>query len=234
MDAIKERAKKYYELNRDKVKAQSKKWKEDNKDRHKELRSKWLAENKDKVKEYRKKYYETYKYSPTYIKYCSDNAGRKNARSSAWRKANPEKAKKLVSEWYLSNKKATDERIANWRKNNADRVKATLAAYRESHQEACSAYGHNYRARIKSNGGTLSKDIIQKLWKLQKGKCAVCKVDLRKTGYHLDHVIPLKPRDGSTPGKNDDRNVQLTCPVCNLKKNNKNPIQFMQDQGYLL
>jgi hypothetical protein len=29
-------------------------------------------------------------------------------------------------------------------------------------------------------------------------------------------------------------NVQLLCPPCNLKKHAKDPIQFMQERGFLL
>lgn len=62
----------------------------------------------------------------------------------------------------------------------------------------------------------------------------VCKANLKKTGFHLDHIVPLRPRNGGTPGRYEDKNAQLTCPKCNLKKHNKSPIQFMQEMGYLL
>jgi len=45
----------------------------------------------------------------------------------------------------------------------------------------------------------------------------------------MDHIVPL-----AKGGKNIDSNIQLTCPKCNLEKNSKDPIEFMQSRGYLL
>ncbi len=86
----------------------------------------------------------------------------------------------------------------------------------------------NRRSRIKESGGILSKDISSKLYKLQKGKCACCGIDLNQK-YHLDHILPL-----ALGGMNVDSNIQLLSPRCNLKKGKKNPIDYMQANGYLI
>ncbi len=127
--------------------------------------------------------------------------------------------KEMGREYYNKNKEIINERNKAWQK---------------THREECRHYWHNRRAKKIESGGTLSKNIIQILWKRQKGKCAACKADLKETGFHLDHIVPLIPRKGEPAGKHEDANMQLTCPTCNQKKHNKNPIQFMREMGYLL
>ncbi len=101
------------------------------------------------------------------------------------------------------------------------------AIYRERHRQRIaerqkkytgkrSLYRHARRARLAGNGGHLSRWIAGILWAQQHGLCAACEVSLYKTGHHLDHVIPL-----ARGGKNEDDNVQLLCPKCNLKKGSK-------------
>ncbi len=207
----------------------------------------WREANRDKLKKYRREYYESHK-------------EKHRAQSAAWDRENPqqkkryyqlnkERIKERVREYGITNREAiskkSKERHARnkevdnikskaWREANPSRVKQYYAAWRKANPEIRKVHNQNRRARKKYNGGTLSKDIIQILWKRQKGKCAICKADLRKTGFHLDHIVPLIPKRGEPAGKHEDKNVQLACPTCNTKKNNKNPIQFMQEMGYLL
>ena len=72
------------------------------------------------------------------------------------------------------------------------------------------------RARISENGGKLSYEIIPRLIAKQKGLCAICNFPLPLKGYHVDHVIPLFHK-----GKNEDGNIQITCPGCNIRKGKK-------------
>jgi 5-methylcytosine-specific restriction endonuclease McrA len=134
-----------------------------------------------------------------------------------------------------------------YRENNKDKVKARKAAYRNNNKELIkikdAIYGakyhksHPWAVRIRVNrrrvlkdinGGILSKNIIPKLFKLQKGLCPCCKESL-SNAYHLDHIIPLY-----LGGTNSDDNVQLLRATCNLQKGIKHPIDFMQGRGFLL
>jgi 5-methylcytosine-specific restriction endonuclease McrA len=63
---------------------------------------------------------------------------------------------------------------------------------------------------------------------LQKGRCAVCREALSKS-FHRDHRIAL-----ANGGSNDKSNLQLLCKSCNSRKHKKDPIRFMQENGYLL
>lgn len=134
------------------------------------------------------------------------------------RKVHIEKNKDLLAiqrhEWYLLNKVEASKKSEIWRKENPDAVKV---------------HGQNRRARKKGNGGKLSKGLFDKLFKLQKGKCACCKTNLTKVKVHMDHVIPI-----AKGGLNIDSNIQLLCQLCNQKKHAKDPIDFMQQNGFLI
>jgi 5-methylcytosine-specific restriction endonuclease McrA len=99
---------------------------------------------------------------------------------------------------------------------------------RDSKSLADRIYRQNRRTRKLGNGGKLSKGLADKLFKLQKGRCACCR-ELLGLDYHLDHKMPL-----ALDGKNIDDNIQLLCPFCNLSKGSKHPIDFMQSKGFLL
>lgn len=98
----------------------------------------------------------------------------------------------------------------------------------DGNKEKTLIHSQNRRARKKQNGGVLTKGLQGRLYVLQKGKCACCNVDLGDK-YHMDHIIPLAKN-----GKNEDSNIQLLCPLCNMSKGSKHPIDFMQSRGYLL
>jgi hypothetical protein len=129
----------------------------------------------------------------------------KNKRN--WREANPEKAAQLNREWCKANPEKKRESSRKWRATNPDKANANT---------------HNRRAKVKGNGGKLSKDIVQLLLIQQSGKCACCGADLSQTGYHLDHIMPL-----ALGGLNSDENVQLLTPTCNLRKGAKHPDKWM-------
>jgi hypothetical protein len=165
---------------------------------------------------------------------------------AAWREANKEKLKA----YFAARRKDVDYKEkfkvyhAAWRAANPGRWKTYREAFEAANPEWKKEWSVKYRAENKErsrvncinrratqrkNGGKLSTDISDRLLTIQKGKCSICKSILKTTGHHIDHIIPL-----ARGGKNEDRNVQLTCPKCNLKKNNKDPIIFMREQGYLL
>lgn len=132
--------------------------------------------------------------------------------------AHPERRKEIRQKWDSENKEKRHQSYVK-------RYYSDIESSRKRH----AINAHNRRARIKEVGGTLSKDIFDKLFKLQKGKCACCKVDLKNVTPHIDHVHPI-----ALGGKNSDSNVQLLCQPCNNQKSAKHPIDFMQSKGFLL
>ena len=142
--------------------------------------------------------------------------------------ANPEKAKARNVKWKAANPGRMKELQDRWNAENPGRVKATTAAWAKDHPEARRICEQNRRARKHANGGLLSAGLADKLLKLQRGKCACCRVSIAD-GSHLDHRIPL-----ALGGPNEDWNMQLLCAPCNLSKGAKHPVDFMQQRGFLL
>lgn len=152
------------------------------------------------------------------------NADRIKATFAAYCRAHPEKVKATQSAYYAA---------------NAEKIKASKSAYWAIHAEKIAAAratkpeigrinGENRRARKLKAGGTLSKGLSEKLFKLQGGKCPCCKQPLGDD-YHLDHLMPL-----ALGGSNTDDNMQLLRKTCNLQKNAKHPVEFMQSRGFLI
>ena len=172
------------------------------------------------------------------LKNREKNRDKKNKRTRDWRAANPEKVKGYVNREY-DNLRCKEYRDKNpekrkktnetYREKNREELRIANAEYSRNHPEVAIRCQNKRRALKKNNGGVLSKGIIDKLFKLQSGKCAYCKSDLKVTGKHLDHIMPLVKG-----GANSDRNVQLLCPSCNTKKGAKHPIEFARSHGLLL
>lgn len=105
------------------------------------------------------------------------------------------------------------EYTSEWRKNNPEKTKTQRA---------------NYKAKRRSAKGKLSSGISEKLYTLQRGKCACCGHELGKD-FHIDHIVPL-----ALGGENVDSNVQLLKAECNLRKGAKDPVEYMQTRGFLI
>lgn len=149
----------------------------------------------------------TNRYKGGKCKPCHREAVRK------WSAVNVDKRACIEQKYRESNREKESRRARNWAADNPEKARAK---------------SQNRRAKVKGNGGTLSKGIVQTLMTLQKGKCACCAKSL-KDGSHLDHVIPL-----ALGGKNTDDNVQLLTPKCNLSKGAKHPIDYMRAKGRLI
>jgi hypothetical protein len=150
-------------------------------------------------------------------------------RNAAWNKLHPDVARAATSKWRKRNQEKVKATYAVWKKANAKKVKDAKSAWDKENPQAYKRYWHDRRAKKASSGGKLSPGLESRLLAFQKNRCAICRVSLKKTGHHLDHIIPL-----ARGGKNTDSNMQVTCPKCNLEKNSKDPIQFMREKGFLL
>lgn len=149
------------------------------------------------------------------------------AANKEWAKRNPEKIKehrKMSIEKNPTGQAAASKR---WRENNKDKFLAARKRWREENKELLRIFCINRRRRIES-AGKLSKNVAKIKFALQQGKCPCCTESI-KNRYHIDHIIPI-----FLGGSNTDDNVQLLCPQCNLKKNAKHPVDYMQSLGYLI
>lgn len=190
---------KYYEKNKALVIANSKVWKK---------------ENPDKVKAGARVYRDNNK---EFLKSLQDS----------WVKNNPDKVKAKSKRYYDANPEKCRERAKDYRINNLDKCKEGMAKYRSTPNYKAIDHNNSAIKRTRLNTGTLSKDIVDRLLKLQNGKCPCCG-ELLGNDYHLDHIMPL-----SKGGKNVDSNIQLLKSTCNLNKHAKHPVDFMQERGFL-
>ncbi|HQR22811.1 MAG TPA: HNH endonuclease signature motif containing protein [Burkholderiaceae bacterium] len=115
-----------------------------------------------------------------------------------------------------------------WGKANLERIRLRK---RETYKEKDigRVYAQNRRARKRARAGKVSPDVAERLFKLQRGRCAACRVRFVRKQLELDHVVPL-----AVGGEHDDRNLQLLCMPCNRSKGTKAPEQFMRERGMLL
>lgn len=157
-----------------------------------------------------------------------ENADAIKARAAKWSKDNPEKRAEIRKRWAELNPDKRKKAEAKYRENNPEKRKESCAKWDRNNKEALRIHSHNRRVRKRENGGSLSKGLVEKLYQLQRGKCACCGVSLGDD-YHLDHKIPI-----ALGGANEDWNMQLLTATCNRKKGKKHPIQFMQERGFLL
>jgi 5-methylcytosine-specific restriction endonuclease McrA len=177
------------------------------------------------------------------IAWSKANPDKVKVSSAAWKKANSEKIKEAdknryasnpeigrakSAAWRIKNQDSAKARHAAWYAANRDKRKANVAAWKIANPDVVRIHWQNYRARKRSSGGKLSNGLAEKLFSLQKGKCACCKKPLGNN-YHLDHIMPL-----ARGGSNTDDNIQLLRQPCNLQKHAKDPIEFMQSRGLLL
>lgn len=173
-----------------------------------------------------------------------ERKAQRRACTDKWATAHPEKTKKIKERWMAKNKEHAKAYAKGWRIAHPEKTKAYRENFEKAHpgknaerrakrRKECPgihrSHLHNRRARKIANGGKLSSGLVPRLIKFQKNKCVYCGNSFRKSGYHMDHVVPL-----SLGGKNEDRNIQLTCPRCNKEKSKKDPVVFAQEKGFLL
>lgn len=148
---------------------------------------------------------------------------------AAYQSANREKHSISSASYYAANREKVRARAAGYYAANKDEYSIRSAKWHAANPEARRIREQNRRARKREVGGKLSGGLAERLFKLQRGKCACgCGQPLGDV-YHLDHIMPL-----ALGGTNTDNNIQLLRQRCNNQKHAKHPIDFMQQRGFLL
>jgi 5-methylcytosine-specific restriction endonuclease McrA len=160
--------------------------------------------------------------------YRAANAGKRKAASASYRARNKAKVNAYEAARRANDQDALNIKAAERYARNPEKKKAINALWASKNPEAIRAKDQNRRARLRASGGKITKLAIEKLYALQRGLCPVCRYSL-SAGYHVDHITPL-----AKGGEHADRNIQLLCPGCNLRKHAKDPVEFMQRQGFLI
>lgn len=155
------------------------------------------------------------------LKYKNDSAYaetvRKKSRNYNFKiKNDPERAAKnrLRKAAYAKEKRTSDALYKEREKSN---VKKYRKNWSDDQKEKHRIYAKNRKATLKGAPGKITSMDVRNIFKLQKGFCSACGVDL-KLGFHVDHIMPIK-----LGGTNYPENIQLLCPPCNLSKAAKHP-----------
>lgn len=197
------------------AKASTLKWRAENAAHVKETKKAWRAANAEKIKEWA-------------ASYAEKNKDVLRQRVYSYRAKNPSAARAINAKWAAKNSEYLRVKNANWYSLNREKVAAKASNYRKMNPDKVRLFRHNRKARINSSGGVLSKGLLNRLFKLQKGICPCCRKPLGKN-YHMDHIIPL-----AKGGTNTDDNIQLLRQKCNAQKAARHPVDFMQSRGFLL
>ena len=141
---------------------------------------------------------------------------------------NAEKLRAAALRRHYANRAQNNANARAWYAANRERVKVRHNAWLSDNPGSRRSYEATRRARKRAVGGNYTADDIKILMALQKGKCAVCRIDIERD-YQVDHIMPLVRR-----GRNERSNLQLLCRPCNQSKHAKDPIEFMRSRGLLL
>lgn len=141
--------------------------------------------------------------------------------------------------FYLENREREIARSRAYYAANRDARIAYAKANRHISRKACAKWAaaniekirsiqHRRRARKKAAGGSYTPQEAAEIFKLQRGRCAYCKIKLRGE-KHLDHITPI-----AAGGRNDKQNLQWLCAPCNHSKSDRDPLDFARQLGALL
>lgn len=159
-------------------------------------------------------------------KYREANKDDVNERIRQWRENNPERDKELKRLWAQRNSDHKKKLDRLWALNNAEKRRSARRKWYQQNKDVYLRYSRDRRARRAGVGGELSKDIVERLVEVQQGRCVYCDADLKETGMHLDHIVPI-----ANGGQHSDDNVQITCPSCNWRKWTKSDEEFKKQMG---
>lgn len=153
----------------------------------------------------------------------------------AYREENKESLAASKLAYYLENREKFDQWRRDYIERNRDQIKIMKRAYvlanRVSIRDYQRCYQNTRRAKVAENGGSFTVEDVNRLYFLQKGKCASCIKKLKTDGrdrFHVDHVMPVALGGSSNP-----ENLQLLCPGCNRKKSAKHPLDWAKENGKL-
>lgn len=120
------------------------------------------------------------------------------------------------------------EKIKQYNEKNKEHLKEYAKNYRQSQRGIILRNNsHQKRRTIKKQGDVTSEQILNIHEKTKK--CYWCGVNLKNVKTHIDHYEPL-----SKGGKHTISNLVVSCDKCNMKKHDKDPLEFANSIGKLL
>lgn len=142
-------------------------------------------------------------------------------------KNNKEEHKKRMKEYIDKNKAELYRKKKIYREENKERLLAQRKLYRQTPEARIIKRVSNFNRKVlERKAGKLDNDEVKKIVNNAK-KCYWCGTSIKKS-FHIDHYVPL-----SKGGTNAIENIVISCPQCNMKKHNTDPLKFAQSIGKL-
>lgn len=132
--------------------------------------------------------------------------------------------KNYASNYRKTHKKKLQQLNKTWRKNNFERYKEMKYVYYKSKKGRIVDLLHAARKRSKEKGLTceLTTELIENMWKMQNGKCALTDIEFQipqeRTGGKASPFAPSIDRIDCNKGYTQD-NVRLVCVAVNYALN---------------
>lgn len=145
-------------------------------------------------------------------------------RQAEYARENPEIRRKAERNWREKNPEKVKEMARRSRKRNAKGYARRLKEFYEKNPEIRSVYRARRRARKASLPNNFDNEWAELLLEIYGG----CVVTGETEGLHWDHFIPLSTGKGGTTFGNM---IPLKAEL-NLRKSDKNPIEFLKEIGY--
>lgn len=135
---------------------------------------------------------------------------RKREKERRWRERNPEAQKIKCKKWRAANQQRASEYRKAYRLNNTELDKRITKDWRTANMARVLMTNSRRRARVKGVG--YEKVSPEDISNWDSRICGICKLPIEDK-FHIDHIVPL-----SRGGNHCLVNLQLTHPVCNLRK----------------
>ena len=151
--------------------------------------------------------------------------------TKAWVAEHPEMVLAYRRKWNAANKAAK----RRWAESNKESVRASRKRYKEKARfldpQGWSAKGRVYekrrreRRKLDPAASAAAREYWAAKWRLkraawleeqlrrQQWRCPRCACDLRRTPFHIDHIIPR-----AKGGSNESHNLWVLCQPCNYAK----------------
>lgn len=138
------------------------------------------------------------------------------AARNAWYRDNPENREANLAyqrQWREQNAATKRASSRRWYEANLETLREQRRAYYEENPDV---FDRARQKRAKLKNGTEHVPYTRKeIFERDGGRCRLCGLELecKPHGYHIDHIVPVALGGVDTPA-----NVQLTCPLCNRRK----------------
>jgi len=154
-----------------------------------------------------------------------------------WREKNPDKVKEMAKRSRKKNMEGYRRRLRDWReknpernkeiqrnyvKNNPESVKESKRKWREANKNKIRIYSLNRRTRLNELPNNFDEEWANIILEIYGG----CVLTGEKEDLHWDHFIPVSKGGGTTYGNM----IPLKSSI-NIRKSNKNPIDFFIEEG---